>query len=77
MGANLAYVDASGQYFLFGHLYDIGAARPSPPSGRTRWPASTSGALPLADAIRDVAARFPALRFSDPDCPTAAGWKPS
>jgi len=27
MGANLAYVDASGQYFLFGHLYDMNAQR--------------------------------------------------
>ena len=27
MGANIAYVDASGQYFLFGHLYDMKAQR--------------------------------------------------
>src|SRR5688500_7805457 len=27
MGANLAYVDESGQYFLFGHLYDMKAQR--------------------------------------------------
>jgi thiol:disulfide interchange protein DsbC len=27
MGANLAYVDETGQYFLFGHLYDMKAQR--------------------------------------------------
>lgn len=27
MGANVAYVDESGQYFLFGHLYDMKAQR--------------------------------------------------
>ena len=27
MGANLAYVDESGQYFLFGHLFDMKAQR--------------------------------------------------
>ena len=27
MGANLAYVDQSGQYFLFGHFYDMKAQR--------------------------------------------------
>ena len=27
MGANLAYVDETGQYFLFGHFYDMKAQR--------------------------------------------------
>src|SRR5688572_13924287 len=27
VGSNLAYVDASGQYFLFGHLYDMKSQR--------------------------------------------------
>ena len=27
MGSNLAYVDASGHFFLFGHLYDMRAQR--------------------------------------------------
>ena len=71
MGANLAYVDATGQYFMFGHLYDM--------QGQTDLTAAhedTAGRvdfsrLPLADALRDVRGngqRVLAL-FSDPDCP--------
>ena len=71
MGANLAYVDASGQYFLFGHLYDMKAQRDLTAERRDTLARIDFSALPLADAIKDVRGRGSrALAiFSDPDCP--------
>jgi len=71
MGANLAYVDASGQYFLFGHLYDMQTQRDLTVERKDTLARVDFAALPLADAVKEVrgtGARTFAI-FSDPDCP--------
>jgi thiol:disulfide interchange protein DsbC len=71
MGANLAYVDESGQYFLFGHLYDMKAQRDLTAERKDSLARIDFASLPLADALKEVrgtGARTLAL-FSDPDCP--------
>lgn len=71
MGANLAYVDASGQYFLFGHLYDMQTQRDLTVERKDTLARVDFAALPLADAVKEVrgtGARTLAI-FSDPDCP--------
>jgi len=71
MGANLAYVDATGQYFLFGHLYDMKTQRDLSAERKDTLARIDFNALPLADAIKEVRGRGSrALAiFSDPDCP--------
>ena len=71
MGTNLAYVDASGQFFLFGHLYDMQAQRDLTAERKDALARIDFAALPLADALAEVrgsGARTLAV-FSDPDCP--------
>jgi thiol:disulfide interchange protein DsbC len=71
MGANLAYVDASGQFFLFGHLYDMKAQRDLTAERKDTLTRVDFASLPLADAVKEVrgsGARVLAI-FSDPDCP--------
>jgi len=71
MGANIAYVDESGQYFLFGHLYDMKAQRDVTAEHKDTLARIDFESLPLADAIKDVrgdGSRVLAV-FSDPDCP--------
>jgi thiol:disulfide interchange protein DsbC len=71
MGANLAYVDESGQYFLFGHLYDMKAQRDITAERKDTLARIDFAALPLADALKEVrgsGSRTFAI-FSDPDCP--------
>lgn len=71
MGANIAYVDASGQYFLFGHFYDMKAQRDLTAERKEHLARVDFGQLPLADALKEVrgtGARTLAI-FSDPDCP--------
>ena len=71
MGANIAYVDASGQYFLFGHLYDMKAQRDVTAEHKDTLARIDFASLPLSDAIKEVrgnGARVLAV-FSDPDCP--------
>ena len=71
MGANLAYVDASGQYFLFGHLYDMKVQRDLTAERKDTLARIDFAALPLADSIKDVRGRGSRVLaiFSDPDCP--------
>ena len=72
MGENVAYVDGSGRYFLFGHLYDmqegkdLTAALPAKETPRIDF-----AALPLNDAIVNVqgSGKRKLAVFSDPDCP--------
>jgi len=73
MGENVAYVDASGRYFLFGHVYDMqegvdltARTQPAPASKRIDF-----ASLPLADAIVSVqgSGKRKLAVFSDPDCP--------
>jgi thiol:disulfide interchange protein DsbC len=71
MGANLAYVDESGQYFLFGHLYDMKAQRDLTAERKDTLARIEFASLPLPDALKEVrgnGARTLAI-FSDPDCP--------
>ena len=71
MGANIAYVDASGQYFLFGHLYDMKAQRDLTAEHKDTLARIDFNALPLSDAMKEVrgnGSRVLAI-FSDPDCP--------
>jgi thiol:disulfide interchange protein DsbC len=71
MGANLAYVDESGQYFLFGHLYDMKSQRDLTAERKDSISTIDFDALPMSDAMTEVrgnGARVMAI-FSDPDCP--------
>lgn len=71
VGNNLAYVDASGQYFLFGHLYDMKAQRDLTAERKDTLTRIDFASLPLADALHEVrgnGARTLVI-FSDPDCP--------
>ncbi len=71
MGANLAYVDGTGQYFLFGHLYDMKIQRDLTVERKDTLARVEFASLPLADAVKEVrgtGARTFAI-FSDPDCP--------
>jgi len=71
MGANLAYVDGTGQYFLFGHLYDMKIQRDLTVERKDLLARVDFASLPLADAVKEVrgtGARTFAI-FSDPDCP--------
>jgi len=71
MGTNLAYVDASGRYFLFGHLFDMRVQRDLTAERKDALARVDFGLLPLADALTEVrgtGARTLAI-FSDPDCP--------
>jgi thiol:disulfide interchange protein DsbC len=71
MGNNLAYVDESGRFFLFGHLYDMKAQRDLTAERKDTFLRVDFASLPLGDAIREVrgtGARTLAI-FSDPDCP--------
>jgi thiol:disulfide interchange protein DsbC len=71
LGNQLAYVDASGQYFLFGHLYDMKQQRDITAERKDLLARIDFASLPLADALKEVrgsGARMFAI-FSDPDCP--------
>jgi thiol:disulfide interchange protein DsbC len=71
MGANLAYVDATGRYFLFGHLHDMRQQRDLTAERKDAMARIDFGSLPLADALTEVrgkGTRRLAI-FSDPDCP--------
>ena len=71
MGNNIAYVDETGQFFLFGHLYDMRGQRDLTAERKETLTRIDFGSLPLEDAIREVrgsGARAFAV-FSDPDCP--------
>jgi thiol:disulfide interchange protein DsbC len=71
MGANVAYVDGSGRYFLFGRLFDMATQRDLTAERIEHLSAIDFGVLPLEAAIKTVrgtGARILAV-FSDPDCP--------
>ena len=71
MGANIAYVDESGQYFLFGHLYDMKAQRDLTAEHKDTLARIDFSTLPLADAMKEVRGKGTRVLaiFSDPDCP--------
>ena len=74
MGRNVAFVEESGRYFIFGRMFDMekqvditsGAAAAQPTS-----PAIDFASLPLQHAIKSVhgQGRRALAVFSDPDCP--------
>lgn len=83
MGKNIAYVDATSRYWLFGHVYDMerredltaaklpGEPAVAPDSDEQAAPRVSFEQLPLEDAIKTVkgsGSRHVAI-FSDPDCP--------
>ena len=71
MGTNVAYVDASGRYFLFGRLFDMQSQRDLTAERVEHLSAIDFGALPLDAAIKTVrgTGRRTLAVFSDPDCP--------
>jgi thiol:disulfide interchange protein DsbC len=71
MGTNVAYVDGSGRYFLFGRLFDMQTQRDLTAERIEHLSAIDFGVLPLEAAIKTVrgaGSRVLAV-FSDPDCP--------
>ena len=76
MGKNVAYVEESGRYFLFGHLFDM-QTQTDLTQGKvpTEFAAPARkidfGALPVKDAVVTVRGdgRRKVAIFSDPDCP--------
>lgn len=71
MGRNVAYVDESGRYFLFGRLYDM-VEQKDLTGERIEYASRIDfAALPLDDAIVEVRGKgtHKIAIFSDPDCP--------
>jgi thiol:disulfide interchange protein DsbC len=71
IGKSVAYVDMSGKYFLFGHLYDMATQTDITAQRLDQLSQVDFSTLPLQDAIKTVrgtGARKIAI-FSDPDCP--------
>ena len=67
----LVYVDTTGQFFLFGHLYDMKGQRDITAERKDLLARIDFTALPLEDALKEVrgnGSRVIAI-FSDPDCP--------
>jgi thiol:disulfide interchange protein DsbC len=71
MGQNIAYVDESGRYFVFGHLFDMREQRDLSEERITSARQMDFNALPLKDAIITVKGngKRKMAVFSDPDCP--------
>ncbi len=71
MGKNIAYVDATGQYFIFGHLYDMRSQRDLTAERAELLSRIDFASLPLQDAIKTVRGKGRRVFavFSDPDCP--------
>ena len=66
-----SYVDASGQYFMFGHLYDMKAQRDLTAERKDTMTRIDFASLPLTDALTEVRGngKRTLVIFSDPDCP--------
>jgi len=71
MGRNVAFSDAEGRYFIFGHLYDMPSQRDLTAERKESLNKIEWSALPLENSIRFVNGKGErALAvFSDPDCP--------
>lgn len=71
MGKNAAYTDATGRYFIFGHLYDMKTQRDLTAERLEKQQRIDFAQLPLGDAIKTVRGKGDRVLvvFSDPDCP--------
>lgn len=71
MGKNSAYTDATGRYFVFGHLFDMNTQRDLTAERMEKQQRIDFGQLPLGDAIKTVRGKGERVLavFSDPDCP--------
>ena len=71
MGKNAAYTDATGRYFVFGHLFDMKEQRDLTAERVEKTARVAFGELPLSDAIKTVRGKGERVLavFSDPDCP--------
>jgi thiol:disulfide interchange protein DsbC len=76
MGKNAAYTDATGRYFVFGHLFDMKEQRDLTAERVEKAARVAFGELPLADAIKIVRGKGERVLavFSDPDCPYCRRW---
>ena len=71
MGQNIAYVDQTGRYFLFGRLFDMQKQQDLTAAKLDEANKVEIEQLPLADAIKTVKGNGSRVMyvFSDPDCP--------
>ena len=71
IGRNPAYTDATGRYFVFGHLFDLQTQRDLTAERLQAEQRVAFAELPLSDAIRTIrgAGERVLAVFSDPDCP--------
>lgn len=71
MGQNIAYVDQSGRYFLFGRMFDMQTQQDLTAAKQDDANRIEIADLPLADAIKTVKGNGSRVLyvFSDPDCP--------
>jgi hypothetical protein len=77
MGRNPAYTDATGRYFVFGHLFDLQTQRDLTAERLEAQQRVAFAELPFADAIKTIRGSGERLLavFSDPDCPYCRGSK--
>ncbi len=71
MGRNVAFSDAEGRYFIFGHLYDMQSQRDLTAERKESLARIEWSALPLENSIKFVSGKGERVLavFSDPDCP--------
>lgn len=74
MGRNVAFVEESGRYFIFGRMFDMEKQEDITSEAEAAQPASPAvdfASLPLQHAIKSVhgQGRRALVVFSDPDCP--------
>ena len=71
MGRNVAFSDAEGRYFIFGHLYDMHSQRDLTAERKEALAKIDWSVLPLENSIKFVSGKGERVLavFSDPDCP--------
>lgn len=71
MGKNVAFVDETGRYFIFGHMFDMKEQRDLTEEVAATTAKVDFATLPMADAIVTVkgSGKRRVAVFMDPDCP--------
>lgn len=71
MGRTVAFSDADGRYFIFGHLYDMQSQRDLTAERKEALAKIDWSVLPLENSIKFVSGKGERVLavFSDPDCP--------